>query len=126
LIAASKSLDGKAKCIAFQWEPDGTKVAITLPAQIQGRTYRFQFDTGATANIIYSTIADRAEWSQPTDQSFQPSTFRVADTIIDRPWIAIFRDKKVTHNIGGTLGLWSLIGRITVIDYLSQRVCSVC
>jgi hypothetical protein len=123
LIAVSKSLDGKTQCVAFQWEPDGAKIAVTLPVQIEGRTYRFQFDTGATANIIYSTIADRAGWSKPTDHSFQPVTFRVGDTIMSRPWISIFRDKKVTHNISGTLGLWNLIGRITVIDYPGQRVC---
>ena len=109
--------------MAFQWEPDGAKGAIVLPAQIDGHPYRFQFDTGATANIIYSTIADRAGWSKPTDHSFQPKTFAIADTIISHPWISIFRDMKVTHNISGTLGLWSLIGRITVIDYPGQRVC---
>jgi hypothetical protein len=123
LMAASKSLDGKTQCVAFQWEPDGAKAAITLPVQIEGRTYRFQFDTGATANIIYSTIADREGWSKPTDHSFQPSTLRVADAIISRPWISIFRDMNVTHNISGTLGLWGLIGRVTVIDFPGQRVC---
>jgi hypothetical protein len=30
---------------------------------------------------------------------------------------------KVTRDISGTLGLWSLIGRITVIDYPGRRVC---
>jgi hypothetical protein len=123
LIAASKSLDGKAQCVAFEWEPDGAKVAIVLPTQIDGHPYRFQFDTGATANIIYSTIADRAGWSKPTDHSFQPKTFAIADTTISRPWISIFRDMKVTRDISGTLGLWSLIGRITVIDYPGRRVC---
>ena len=96
LIAASKSLDGKSQCVAFEWEPDGTKVSMTLPVQIEGVVYRFQLDTGATANIIYSTIADRAGWSKPGDHSFQPNTFRVANTIINRPSISIFRDMKVT------------------------------
>ncbi len=123
LTAASKSLDGRTQCVAFQWEPDGKKIAITIPVQIEGETHRFQLDTGATPNIIYSTIADRAGWSKSTDHSFQPNTLRVADTIIDRPWISISRDMRVTHNISGTLGLWSLIGRITVIDYPGQRVC---
>ena len=123
LTAVSKSLDGRTQCIAFQWEPDGKKIAITIPVQIEGVTYHFQLDTGATANIIYSTIADRAGWSKSTDYSFQPRTFRIADTIIDRPWISISRDMRVTHNISGTLGLWSLVGRITVIDYPGQRVC---
>jgi hypothetical protein len=123
LIAASKSLDGKTQCAAFQWEPDGRKVAITLPVQIEGGTYRFQLDTGATANMIYSSTADRAGWSKSTDPSFQPSSLRVADTVIHRPSISILRDMKVTHNISGTLGLGSLIGRVTVIDYPGQRVC---
>jgi len=123
LIAASNSLDGKAQCVAFQWEPDGAKIAIVLPTHIDGYLYRFQLDTGATANVIYSTIADRAGWSKSTDHSFQPKTFAIADTTISRPWISILRGMKVTHNISGTFGLWSLIGRITVIDYPGQRVC---
>jgi hypothetical protein len=82
LIAAYKSLDAKAQCVAFQWEPDGAKVAMVLPAHIDGHRYRFQFDTGTTANNIYSTIADRAGWSKPTDHSFQPKTFAIADTML--------------------------------------------
>jgi hypothetical protein len=30
---------------------------------------------------------------------------------------------KIAQNISGTLGLWNLVGRITVIDYPGQRVC---
>jgi hypothetical protein len=123
LLAASRSLNDKNQCVSFQWGPTGEKVAITLPVQIEARTYRFQVDTGASANIIYDTLADHAGWSKPADHSFQPSTFRIADTVIHRPRIAIFRDMKVAGGISGTLGLWSLIGRVTVIDYPGRRVC---
>ncbi len=105
--------------MTLQWEPDGAKAAIVLPTQINGHPYRFEFDTGATANIIYSKIADRAGWSKPTDHSFQPKTFAIADTTISRPWISIFRDMKVSDNISGTLGLWSLLA----VRQLIQSCC---
>ena len=59
-------------------------------------------------------------------QRAESHVVQLADRVspcIHRSWIAIFRDMKIAQNISGTLGLWNLVGRITVIDYPGQRVC---
>ena len=125
LRAAGKSLDQKPQCVAFQWEPTSkgsAKGAITIPVIIEGMPLRFQFDTGANTGVIYGNVADSAGWSKSVDKEFRPTTLQIAGSVIHRPTITIIRDMK-DDKVSGTIGLDSLVGRITVIDYPGRRLC---
>ncbi len=95
---------------------------MSVAVQVNGQPRRFQIDTGADTSILYGTASDTAGWSTPDARHFRPATLTIGATTLERPYTVILRDMPA-DGIDGTLGLPTLIGRVTVIDCPGRRLC---
>jgi hypothetical protein len=122
---ASDALQDRAECVAFEWYRGKTseKGAIIVPVTADGRTMRWQLDTGADVNMTYGDVAERAGLSKAGDKRFRVRQLLIGTTSIVDSLTFIRRDMGSEGGVTGTLGLNSLLGRIAVIDYPKQRFC---
>lgn len=112
-------------CAPFEWVKAGSyeRAAMTTHVKIRGQTFNFQIDTGANENILYSDAADRLGVGKTEKAMVDGSTMEVGGAKIAGTTLFVNRDMKGDDGLDGTLGLQSLIGRVTVIDYPGKRLC---
>jgi hypothetical protein len=116
-------------CTPFEWLPwNGVtpRGGIAVPIELEGRTYRFQLDTGSDATMIYGNEAERRGWVEPGRTSQRVGRIRLGgiqvppSRLITRPEIRPGADE-----LAGTVGLDLLLGHVVVLDYPRQRFCVV-
>lgn len=116
-------------CTRFEWVPwEGVtpRGAIAVPIELDGRTYRFQLDTGSDASMIYGDEAERRGWVEPGRTSQRVESIRLGGTrvppgrLITRPEIT-----PAAGELAGTVGLDLLLGHVVLLDYPRQRFCVV-
>ena len=122
LDAAYISLEAKDQCVAFRWDKgsdaDGRQ-SISVPVTIDGSEYDFMLDTGSDVSLMWGNPA-----GHDGESSFNPASMKVGTAAIDNPVVFIKRDMNpADYADQGTLGLQSLIGRVSVIDYPDREFC---
>jgi hypothetical protein len=121
-------------CVPLQWIDDtehetqdaARAVAFVVPIELDGQTYRFQFDTGADVTILYGTDLARARGWKLEDGGDHPFA-RVSGSFAARPFqsrpIVVFADMPSSDLGAGTIGMDLLVDRVTTIDFPAKRVC---
>lgn len=111
-------------CVSLEWFDDSAS-GFAVPVELEGHTYRFQFDTGADATILYGTeLARNRGWKLETRGA--RSEVRLSGSVGARR----FSDARLVvlpdmpgGELAGTLGMDLLVDRVTLIDFARQRVC---
>jgi len=112
-------------CAPFEWVKAGSyeRAAMTTHVKIRGQTFNFQIDTGANETLLYAAAADRLGLRKTDKAMVDGSTMEVGGAKIAGTALFVNRDVKGDDGLDGALGLQSLIGRVTVIDYPGKRFC---
>jgi hypothetical protein len=119
LSPSSAALSVRSECVSFEWKGDGrlTEGAIVLPVTVDSKHVRWQLNTGADVNMSYGSVADQAGLRQAKDSQFDVRTLLVDTASITNSLTFIRHEMGDDDGVTGTVGLNSLMGRITVIDY---------
>jgi hypothetical protein len=97
-----------------------------VPIQLNGRTYRFQLDTGSNATIFYGDEAERLGWREPGRNNARIETIRLGGTRLPAQRLVLRPEiKPKPGELAGTVGLDLLEGYVTVLDYPRQHFCLV-
>jgi hypothetical protein len=110
----------------MRWEgdEDQPRIALSTPVRVNGRRYRFQFDTGAWPNILYGDESDRRGWTAPSNASLLSRSFEAGGASLEGVGARLSIRRDIARgDPDGTLGLSSLVGKLTVIDYRAMRLC---
>jgi hypothetical protein len=131
--APSASQPPEQGCAPIEWideadheTQDPAKAgAFVVPIELDGQTYRFQFDTGADVTILYGTDLARARGWKLEDGGDHP-VVRVSGSFAGRRFehrpIIVYSDMP-GGNVAGTIGMDLLVDRVTVVDFPARRVC---
>ncbi len=105
-------------CTAFSWNSE--RSVMHVPIDMNGKTYKYQLDTGADVVIPYGNSehdgwAKKHEGVRIPDVRFAGARF---------PAIVAYRFPQVSDvDVQGSVGLDLLMGRVFVIDFPAQRIC---
>lgn len=119
------SLTRDLPCSHFDWTKDesGQHGAMIVPITLNGRTYKFQLDTGADVVITYGKDLQPG-WTHYGDHALRiPNVYFAGSSF---PAILAFPMPSMdADEIQGTIGLDLFIGRTLILDFPAQRVCLV-
>jgi len=112
------ALQGKDQCVSFTWEQgDGEegRKGIDVPLTLDGQQKSFRLDTSSDVSTV---------WGSPPghdgQSSYNAGNIQIGSSVISHPLLAIGSGGQ---NEDGMLGLQTLVGWITVIDYADEKFC---
>jgi hypothetical protein len=134
--APSTTLPAPAEpaCAPIQWIDAATEhetqdatnaVGFVIPIELEGQTYRFQFDTGSDVTSLYGTdLAHARGWKLESggDHPAVRLSASIAGHHFSSAYITVNPDIP-GGDIAGTVGMDVLMDRVTLIDFPAKRVC---
>ncbi len=124
-LSSELSLTRDLQCSHFDWTKDenGQHGAMIVPVTLNGRTYKFQLDTGADVVITYGKDVQPG-WTHFGDHALRIPNVQFAGSsfpaILAFPMPSMHADE-----IQGTIGLDLFMGRTLILDFPAQRVCLI-
>jgi hypothetical protein len=115
-------------CSPFEWvrtEGLSDRAGMQIPVEVNGRAYKFQFDTGANVSLIYGKEAVDRGWAQAGAPFFAADKVRVGGRAMSDVPLFIKSDLSAEGALSGTIGLDLLMNQFTVIDYPGRRICFI-
>jgi hypothetical protein len=110
----------------FEWV-DAKRSALLVEAQVNGKTTRFQLDTGSDTSFLYGTRVTRIFDTIPIpsddeDTWHHVESFSFAGQEPSPQAMGVLEGMRGGRRFAGTIGADLLIGKILVLDYARERL----
>jgi len=116
--AVYTALQSKDQCVPFSWEDgdgeDGRK-GVMVPLTVDGQQKSFRLDTASDVSMMLGSPPGHEGQS-----SYNAGNIQIGSNVISHPLLGI---GGASQTEDGVLGLQTLVGWTTVIDYPDQKFC---